>query len=265
MWISRAQGLYRYAQSPDFEILLFGFSFDNAPVHVVDLHGEKVPDWIIGACMTQCREEAFNAAFEWYAVGGCGWRQTGYSGCPLRRNTCYLSTNGGDTMLHALYCGYPGSLEASGGAIGLPTDKQKLTTVKPIKAVLVSPPSQLNEMDSARGLTQRMSRRSGRCTKNITVRTLSQRQQSATTSHPGKCLSSCSRSGRDILQNERVVRLDMPLVHGALYCAEVAWAEHMDEARALQGLDNPNSDAQLIAWINTQEGGKLATRSQRTS
>ena len=54
----------------------------------------------------------------------------------------------------------------------------------------------------------------------------------------------------DILQNERGVRIDVNLLQGALYCATVAEDAHMEEARALTGLDNPNSDAQLIGWLN---------------
>lgn len=42
-------GLYKYAESPDFEILLFGYSVDGGPVQVVDLAcGEKIPSVIAG-------------------------------------------------------------------------------------------------------------------------------------------------------------------------------------------------------------------------
>lgn len=43
-------GVYRYCESPDFEILLFGYSVDSGPVHVVDLAcGEKIPEKIVAA------------------------------------------------------------------------------------------------------------------------------------------------------------------------------------------------------------------------
>ena len=43
-------GVYRYCQSPDFEVLLFGYSVDGGPVKVVDLaNGETIPDEIICA------------------------------------------------------------------------------------------------------------------------------------------------------------------------------------------------------------------------
>ena len=59
-------GVYKYAESPDFEILLFGYSADAAPVQVVDLAcGEKIPDEIIAALNDETvLKWAFNAAFE---------------------------------------------------------------------------------------------------------------------------------------------------------------------------------------------------------
>ena len=59
-------GVYRYCQSPDFEILLFGYSVDGGPVKVVDLaSGETIPDEIICAIVDdKVIKWAFNAQFE---------------------------------------------------------------------------------------------------------------------------------------------------------------------------------------------------------
>lgn len=59
-------GVYRYAESPDFEVLLFGYSVDGGAVSVVDLaSGEKIPSHILSALedetVIKC---AFNANFE---------------------------------------------------------------------------------------------------------------------------------------------------------------------------------------------------------
>ena len=59
-------GVYRYAEAPDFEILLFGYSVDGGPVQVVDLAcGEKIPQEIQNAVLdSQIIKWAFNAQFE---------------------------------------------------------------------------------------------------------------------------------------------------------------------------------------------------------
>ena len=59
-------GVYRYCESPNFEILLFAYSVDTGPVQVVDLAcGEKIPDEVIAALEDESVIKwAFNAAFE---------------------------------------------------------------------------------------------------------------------------------------------------------------------------------------------------------
>ena len=59
-------GVYRYCESPNFEILLFGYSVDSGPVQVVDLAcGEKIPEKIVAALEDETIIKwAFNASFE---------------------------------------------------------------------------------------------------------------------------------------------------------------------------------------------------------
>ena len=59
-------GVYKYAQSPDFEVLLFGYSVDGGEVKVIDLaHGEKIPDEILRSLADEPVEKwAYNAVFE---------------------------------------------------------------------------------------------------------------------------------------------------------------------------------------------------------
>lgn len=64
-------GVYRYAESEDFEILLFGYSVDGSEVKVVDLAmGEKIPDDIIDALTDDgVIKWAFNAQFLGWLFG----------------------------------------------------------------------------------------------------------------------------------------------------------------------------------------------------
>ena len=60
-------GLYKYVQSRDFQILLFAYSLDGAPVRVLDLTREALPEWLKAALFDpDYIKHAFNAAFEWY-------------------------------------------------------------------------------------------------------------------------------------------------------------------------------------------------------
>ena len=102
-------GLYRYVQSPAFEILLFAYSFDGAPTQVIDMaQGEEIPMEVIHALTDpQCLKHAYNAAFEWYCLSK-------YMGAQLP------PAQWRDTMLHGLYAGYTAGLDATGRALGIP-------------------------------------------------------------------------------------------------------------------------------------------------
>ena len=84
-------GLYRYAQSKDFEILLFAYSFDNEEVKVIDLaNGEQLPDELVTALSdSNVIKTAYNAAFEWYCLNRF-WKS------PIEQWRC--------TMAKGLYC-----------------------------------------------------------------------------------------------------------------------------------------------------------------
>ena len=112
-------GLYKYVQSPDFEILLLAYSVDGEPPLLVDLaQGEILPDWLYQAIYSpEFIKHAYNAAFEWYCLSK-------FYGIILPVEQWR------DTMLHGLYCGYTAGLDATGKALGLPAEKQKLATGK---------------------------------------------------------------------------------------------------------------------------------------
>ncbi|HAM81016.1 DNA polymerase [Ornithinibacillus bavariensis] len=112
-------GVYRYAESDDFEILLFGYSVDGGEVQVVDLaSGEEIPDEIINALMdNSVTKWAFNAMFERVCLSK--WLNL----------TEYLNpTSWKCSMIWSAYMGLPLSLEGVGAVLGL--EKQKLNEGK---------------------------------------------------------------------------------------------------------------------------------------
>lgn len=131
----KKSGVYRYAESDDFEILLFGYSVDHGKVQVVDLAcGEKIPGEIINAITDgSITKWAFNAMFErvclskWLNLPGyldpASWK-------------C--------SMIWSAYMGLPLSLEGVGAVLGL--EKQKLTEGKDLIKYFCTPcsPTKLN-------------------------------------------------------------------------------------------------------------------------
>lgn len=114
-------GVYRYCESPDFEILLFGYSVDSGPVQVVDLAcGEKIPAKIIVALEDESVIKwAFNASFERICLSK-------FLGYPTGE---YLDPKSWRcSMIWAATMGLPLSLEGVGAVLGL--EKQKLTEGK---------------------------------------------------------------------------------------------------------------------------------------
>ena len=115
-------GVYKYAASPNFEILLFGYSIDGGEVQVVDLaQGEKIPQVILEMIAdNDVLKTAYNAVFERVCLSTYLHRFH-----PELIDSRYLSPYSWHcTMVWAAYCGYPLSLKEAGAAIGL--EKQKL-------------------------------------------------------------------------------------------------------------------------------------------
>ena len=109
-------GVYKYSESPDFEIMLFAYSVDGNPVELVDFtNGERLPQEVIEALSDETViKHAFNANFERVCLS----RFLGIDG--------FLNPRGWHcTMIWAATLGLPLSLAGVGAALGL--DKQKLS------------------------------------------------------------------------------------------------------------------------------------------
>ena len=251
--ISKA-GLYKYAQSPAFEVLLFGYSLDFAPRQVIDLTqpGAYLPGEVLRWLFNKdCIKHAYNAAFEWYCL-------TRYFRLPEDENYAGFSAatwlpQWRCSMLHGMYAGYPGSLDAVGRALGLPQDRQKMGVGKSLIRYFCVPcaPTKTNgyrtrnlphhdpqkwelfkeyngqdvvaEMD----VDQRL--------ENFPVPADVQRQWEL-----------------DQIINLRGVAVDLELADGAICLGETVKAQLLDEARQISGLQNPNSVAQLTKWLEEE-------------
>lgn len=236
-------GLYKYAQSPDFRILLFAFQEDGNPVEVVDLaQGEEIPEHAVRMLADpDVTKHAYNAAFEWYCLNRAGYQT------PLEQWRC--------TMAHGLYCGYTAGLDATGKAIGLPRDKQKLAAGKALIRYFCVPcrPTKTNgnrtwnqpwHAKEKWELFKEYNRQDV-----VTERAILNRLEQFPMPE-----SEQKQWQMDVLMNAFGVRVDTELIKGALYIDAVSTQELTEEAVRITGLGNPNSGAQLVPWLNTQCG-----------
>ena len=239
-------GAQKYISSPDFEILLFAYSVDGAPVEVVDMaRGEHLPPWLVTAITSpDYIKHAYNAPFEW----GCLSKFLGP--LPPSQWRC--------TMFHGLYCGYTAGLDATGRALGLPEDRRKLNTGKALIRYFCVPcaPSKAN----------------GGRTRNLPQHDLQKwelfkeynRQDVVTEMEIERRLSAFpvpdwvqKQWETDLLINARGVAVDMDFVHGALYLGNTVRESLMKEAADVSKLDNPNSVAQLTGWLQKEMDEEL--------
>ena len=231
-------GAYRYILDPSFEILLFAYSLDGMPVERIDVaSGQVIPLWLKSAIKNPLYiKHAYNAAFEWFALS----KYLGLLPPDQWR----------DTMLHALYCGYPASLDAAGKAMGLPEDKKKLATGKALIRYFCVPckPSNANG-NRTRNLPQHdpakwalFKEYNGQ---DVVAEMEIERRLSA---FPVPAFVQ-KQWETDLLMNARGVAADMEMVSGALVIGATVKSQLMAEARQLSGLDNPNSIKQLAQWL----------------
>lgn len=234
-------GLYKYVQAPDFTILLLGYAFGDGEVQVIDLTEEPLPAKIKDALLDPAyTKHAHNAAFEWQCLAQylaildpVGW-------LPQWR----------DTLLQVAYCGYPGSLDAAGEALGLTDDQRKDRTGKALIRYFSVPckPTKING-GRTRNLPKHAPDKWALYKAYNAQDVVTERAVAAKlAAHPVPD-DLQAQWVTDLTINARGVAVDMDLVRGALDCSERVKRTLTQEAAALTGLGNPNSVAQLTAWL----------------
>ena len=252
-------GLYKYVQSDDFEVLLFAYSLDDAPVQVVDLTaGEVIPEEIKAMLFSEeCELHAYNAAFEWYCLSK-------YFHLAGESIILWLS-HWRCTMLHGLYCGFPAGLSAVGDAIGLPQDKKKLGIGKALINYFCKPckPTTANG-NRTRNLPSHAPDKwtlfKSYCIQDVVTEMAVEYKLSAFRV-PDDVQSQWQL---DQVINAYGVRLDLDLVKGAIACSETVSAELMEEAMRITGLENPKSVSQLKKWLEEETESEIDNLSKAT-
>lgn len=230
-------GVYRYAESHDFEILLFGYSADGSEVRVVDITGgEQLPHEIRTALTDEnVTKWAFNAQFERVCLSR-------YLGEWLKPDSWRC------TMVWAAYMGLPLSLEGAGVVLGL--EKQKLKEGKDLIRYFSVPckPSKANG-GRMRNLPSDAPEKWERF-KEYNARDVE--TEMAIQARLQKFHVPEDEWRNYILDqqiNDRGIRLDMDLVREAIRCDNRAKAELTAAMQQLTHLENPNSVTQMKMWL----------------
>lgn len=234
-------GAFKYVDSPDFEILLFAYAVDYGPVTVVDVAmGEHIPEWVITALHSDYYiKTAYNAAFEWTCLSKVYGRMDPHQWR--------------DTMLHGLYCGYTAGLEATGRALGLPEDKQKLSTGKALIRYFCVP---CKPTISNGGRVRNLPRHDPdkwRLFKEYNAQDVVTEMEIAKRLSVFPIPDTVQKQWEtDLIINARGVAVDMDFTDGALYVGDEVKSELTSEAVRISGIDNPNSVKQLTEWLNAE-------------
>ena len=249
-------GVYKYSQSPNFEILLFGVSVNGGAVVVYDLaQGDTVPIDIIKALTDDTVTKwAFNAAFE--RICSSVWLQRNYpayfNSYSINEDTVgdYLDPSAWKcSMIWAAYMGLPLSLAGAGMVLGL--EEQKLKEGKDLIRYFCVPckPTKVN----------------GGRTRNLPEHDM---EKWNTFIYYNKRDVEVEMSIQDKLKkypvpdfvwdeyhldqeiNDRGIALDMAVVENAIAFDEKSKAELAEKMQELTDLDNPNSVVQMKQWLS---------------
>lgn len=234
-------GVYRYVESPDFEILLFAYSVDGGSVQQIDLAcGENIPSEILSALEDETVTKwAFNANFERICLS----RFLGYpTGDYLEPDSWKCS------MVWAAYMGLPLSLEGVGAVLGL--ERQKLTEGKDLIKYFCQPcaPTKSNGQRT-RNLPEHAADK-WLAFKRYNIRDVETEMsiQARLSKYPVPD-SVWKEYHLDQEINDRGVGLDMELVRQAIQMDGRSRSELTQAMKELTSLDNPNSVQQMKQWL----------------
>jgi DNA polymerase len=252
-------GVYKYAESPDFEILLFGYSVDGGDVQVIDLTaGESIPSEIIDALTDDnVQKWAFNANFERVCLSR-HLSDMGVSLDPFADNhfsaeylglARFLNPESWRcSMVWSAYMGMPLSLEGAGAVLGL--EKQKLTEGKELIRYFCKPcsPTAVNGQRT-RNLPEHAP------DKWAQFKAYNKRDVEAEMSIQDRLArfpvpdSVWTEYAQDQEINDRGVQLDITLVKNAIQMDAQSKAELTRLMKEITELDNPNSVQQMKQWL----------------
>lgn len=243
-----SSGVYKYVEAPDFTILLFAYSIDNGPVVCADFaQGEELPDEVRAALTDpNVIKTAFNAAFERICIS----KYFGYAS-PLDPAQWRC------TMVRAARMGLPLSLGQCAEVLKL--ENGKMTEGKTlIRFFSVPGKNGVRHLPSA--ASERWATFKAYCIRDVEV------EQAILAKvrrlEPAEFDEELYIADQEI--NDRGVLIDRVLVDAAARFDDEYKAELLKEAQQLTGMENPNSPAQIKAYLQRETGMSVTTLNKKT-
>lgn len=243
-------GVYKYADSPNFEILTFAYAYDNEPVQVIDLtEGSLGPEIITDLTDENVLKTAFNAAFERVCLDAYLGLKTGPWDC---------------TMVRAWELGYTGGLASVGKAVGIAEEERKLngsqlirTFCKPRRPSKNNPATRWMPWDKPEEWSAfvEYNRRDVEAERAIRNKLL------AFHLYPNEA----ALYDLDQRINDRGVLIDQAFCQSALTIYDDLVDAKKRRYLALTGSDKPNSLVQLKAWIKETTGATVTAITKETT
>ncbi len=245
-------GVYKYVESPNFEILLCSFSLNGGPVETYELAvGDELPQSFIDALTDpNIIKEAHNAQFERVCLTKYLYGNFEHFLDPSQW-TC--------TMAHASILGLPSALEKVGEALGLSEDKKKLNTGKALIRYFSVPSKTKGRM---RNLPYHDMERW-----NLYAEYNNQDVVTELEIEKKLSLFPIPRIEQKIYAldqsiNDRGAKLDMELVRDIIDYNNAYQEELATRAKEITGLDNPNSSKQLLGWLKEKKDGVTSVKKE---
>ena len=244
-------GVYKYAEHPDFTILLFGYAVDDGEVKVVDLaKGERIPhDILLALTDPLVTKWAFNAAFERvclsrYLREHCPSHFLSY-GKESDTVGKYLDPLGWKcSQVLAASLGFPLSLKDLGEALGLSEKKMDEGSRLIGLFSLPGPEGRRKPEDYSEewALFKKYNRRDVEVERSV-------RRSFSSYKTPAALWDEYHEDQRI---NDRGISVDIPFVKAALSMGEKAGMDLLSRLKHLTGLINPKSPCQMKAWLSAK-------------
>lgn len=240
-------GTYAYVDAADFEILLFGFAFDDDPVQVIDLaQGEMLPADVLRAIFSpEVLKTAYNANFEMTCLAKYFGEEI-----DVKQWAC--------TSVLALTLGLPGYLAGVAQAMAFPDDKQKMSVGRRLIEYFCKP---CKPTKSNGGRLRNLPQHDGEkwelfkqyCGQDVDVERNVLNKLSRF--RPSEKEQRLWELDQKIISTG--ILIDRPLVENAIKCDEQIKAKGVQQLKEITGLDNPNSVAQLKNWLGQELGTEV--------
>lgn len=239
-------GAYKYVASPDFEILIIGYAFDDEPVKVIDLlRGEPMPEEFEEALLDEdVLKVAHNAVFERICFARIGFN------IPPEQWYC--------TSVKSAYCGLPLSLDQVSKALDL--QDKKLETGKSLIKYFSCPckPTYVNGQRT-RNYPRHAPEKWEMYKEYNKYDVLAEREIYRRLEQYEIPEIERKLYAMDQRVNDRGVRIDKQLAASAIYVDTQYTSELTERAKVITGLENPNSPVQIKQFIQKRTGEECPT------